>query len=234
MSSGSGRPLIEIEDLGKTYTMGHIEVPALRGVSFDIQRGESVAVMGHSGSGKSTLMNLLGCLDTPTVGKYTLNGEDVSKLGEDELAAARNRLIGFVFQSFNLLPRMSALEQVELPLMYAKSNNRRKLASDALELVGLGDRMGHSSVELSGGQQQRVAIARALVNKPSLLLADEPTGNLDSTTTNEIMNLLHELNSETNVTLIMVTHEDDVASRCKRIIDMKDGLITKDIPQLPS
>tara|TARA_B100001123_G_C15314846_1_gene1025746 strand:- start:1024 stop:1728 length:705 start_codon:yes stop_codon:yes gene_type:complete len=232
MNSGNSRPLIEVEDLGKTYSMGHIEVPALRGVSFDIQRAESVAIMGHSGSGKSTLMNLLGCLDTPTVGKYTLNGEDVSSLGEDELAVARNRLIGFVFQSFNLLPRMSALEQVELPLMYAKSNNRQQLAKEALELVGLGDRMRHSSVELSGGQQQRVAIARALVNKPSLLLADEPTGNLDTTTTNEIMNLLHDLNSQTNVTLIMVTHEDDVASRCKRVIEMRDGRITKDIAQL--
>jgi putative ABC transport system ATP-binding protein len=221
--------VIEIENIVKNYKVGTQIVRALRSVSINIQKGEYVAIMGASGSGKSTLMNLIGCLDTPTSGKYVLNGKDVSRLSDDELADIRNSEIGFIFQVFNLLPRNSALENVMLPLVYAgiRKNERLKRAEETLVDVGLADRMTHRPNELSGGQRQRVAIARALVNKPSLLLADEPTGNLDSKISEEIMKLFAEIHRKGN-TLVMVTHEEDIALHAHRIIRLKDGEIDSD------
>jgi putative ABC transport system ATP-binding protein len=218
--------LIEMHELTRVYQLGPQEIYALSGVDLKIDPGEYVAIMGPSGSGKSTLMNIIGCLDTPTSGRYLLDGVAVETLNDDELAAIRNKKIGFVFQTFNLLARTTALQNVELPLIYAKVPRvqRRKLAEEALTAVGLQDRMTHQPNELSGGQRQRVAIARALVNKPSLLLADEPTGNLDSQTGREILDLFHDLH-ETGNSIIMVTHEDDVAREAKRIVHIRDGKV---------
>ncbi len=221
--------LIRLQNISRRYKMGTEIVHALRGVSLEIARGEYVAIMGPSGSGKSTLMNLLGCLDTPTEGTYELNGSQVSEMDDNDLAEIRNREIGFVFQTFNLLPRATALRNVELPLIYAgiPSEERRKTALEALTQVGLADRVHHKPNELSGGQRQRVAIARALVNDPAILLADEPTGNLDSKTGNEIMLLFEDLSKKGN-TIIVVTHEEDIAMRSRRIIRLRDGLIASD------
>jgi putative ABC transport system ATP-binding protein len=219
-------PVILAKDLTKVYKMGEQEVCALCGVSLQIDRGEVVAIMGPSGSGKSTLMNILGCLDLPTSGDYALDGEEVSMLKDDQLADIRNRKVGFVFQSFNLLNRTTALGNVELPLRYAGvSTGRKQLALDALEAVGLKDRVMHRPTELSGGQQQRVAIARALVNDPAIIMADEPTGNLDSRVGKEIMNLLLELNQKKGTTLIIITHDPTVAAQTHRIIHLRDGLV---------
>ena len=219
--------MISIENLSKTYDSGTLSVSALREVSFRIEKGEFVAIMGPSGSGKSTLMNLLGCLDLPTTGSYRLENVEIGSLKPNQLAEVRNRRIGFVFQSFNLLPRATALENTELPLLYGRVANSTEIAMQALERVGLKHRAKHKPTELSGGEKQRVAIARALVNKPAIILADEPTGNLDSVTGEEIMSLFHELNEEA-VTLILVTHEIEIAEQAKRIIQMKDGRIIKD------
>lgn len=217
--------VIQIENVTKTYQMGETEVRALRGVSLEIQRGEMVAIVGPSGSGKSTLMNIIGCLDQPTSGIYRLDGVDVHKLDDDALAEIRNQKIGFVFQSFNLLPRTTALDQVELPMVYAGRPDRRKRALEALTQVGLGDRTHHRPNELSGGQQQRVAIARSLVNEPAIILADEPTGNLDSTSGEEIINIFKTLNRDKGMTIILVTHDPDVAAQARRTIRVKDGMI---------
>ncbi|NUO79681.1 ABC transporter ATP-binding protein [candidate division KSB1 bacterium] len=221
--------LIDVRSLVKTYEIGKIQVNALCGVNMQINDNEYVAIMGPSGSGKSTLMNIIGCLDTPTSGEYQFGGEYVSKMNDDQLADIRNRKIGFVFQTFNLLPRANALHNVELPLIYAgvPTSKRREQAKGALERVGLGDRMHHKPNELSGGQRQRVAIARALVNNPSIILADEPTGNLDSKTGEEIMAVLAELNAQGN-TIILVTHDEHIASHSRRIIRLRDGLIEED------
>ena len=219
--------MIEIENLSKVYNSDTLSVTALNEVSFKIKKGEFVAIMGPSGSGKSTLMNLLGCLDLPTNGTYKLVDLKISQLKANQLAEVRNRKIGFVFQSFNLLPRATALENTELPLLYGRVSNSVKIAMQALERVGLKHRAHHKPTELSGGEKQRVAIARALVNKPAIILADEPTGNLDSVTGQEIMSLFHDLNKE-GVTLIIVTHEDEIAKQAKRVIHMKDGRIVKD------
>ncbi len=221
--------LIDVRDLVKIYKIGTVEVPALRGINIQIDKNEYVAIMGPSGSGKSTMMNILGCLDTPTEGKYHFEGEDVSQLDDDQLASIRNKKIGFVFQTFNLLPRATALHNVELPLIYAgvPSARRRELAQEALEKVGLADRMHHKPNELSGGQRQRVAIARALVNNPSVILADEPTGNLDTKTGEEIMEIFHKLYEQGN-TIILVTHEEYIARHTNRIIRLRDGLIESD------
>ena len=221
---------IEIQNIVKNYQIGSVIVRALRDVSVNINKNEYVAIMGPSGSGKSTLMNLLGCLDTPTSGSYILNGTDVSKMEDDYLAETRNKEIGFVFQTFNLLPRYTALENVTLPLIYAGIGKaeRLKMAVDSLEKVGLGDRMDHKPNELSGGQRQRVAIARALVNNPSIILADEPTGNLDSKTSLDIMGLLNDIHENGN-TVIVVTHEEDIAKHAARIIRLFDGEISQDI-----
>lgn len=221
--------VIQITDLKRHYKMGETLVRALDGVSFNINRNEYIAIMGPSGSGKSTLMNMIGCLDTPTEGEYILNGNQVSQMDDAELAEVRNREIGFVFQTFNLLPRTSCLANVELPLIYAgmKSSERKERAAEVLDKVGLGDRMDHKPNELSGGQRQRVAIARALVNNPSILLADEPTGNLDSKTGDEIMLLFEELYRQGN-TIILVTHENDIAQYSRRVVRLRDGLIETD------
>jgi len=224
--------LIQIRDVRKVYVMGAMEVHALDGVSVDIGRGEYVAVMGPSGSGKSTLMNVIGCLDTPTSGSYRLRGTEIREREDDELARIRNQEIGFIFQTFNLLPRADALHNVELPLIYSgtPAKERRERAREMLELTGLGDRMHHKPNELSGGQRQRVAIARALVNRPSIVLADEPTGNLDSKTGVEIMALLADIHRRGN-TVILVTHEEDIAANARRVLRMRDGLIESDRPQ---
>jgi len=226
--------LLELEDIVRVYKLGDVDVTALRGVSLRVQRGEFVAIMGASGSGKSTLMNILGCLDRPTKGRYVLNGQEVSRLSRSQLAEVRNRELGFVFQNFNLLPRTSALENVELPLLYAgvKTRERRRRATEALARVGLGDRLHHHPSQLSGGQQQRVAIARALVTNPKIILADEPTGNLDSRTSEEVMALLQDL-GRGGITIVMVTHEPDIAAYAGRVLQMRDGRILSDVRQAP-
>jgi len=221
--------VIQIEQLKKTYHLGKVNVEALRGVSFEINTGEFVSIMGPSGSGKSTLMHIIGCLDYPTEGKYFLSGQDVSKLNDNQLALFRNQKIGFVFQQFNLLPKATILRNVELPLTYNNTNskNKKRLAVQALEEVGLGDRLKHRPNEISGGEKQRVAIARALVNHPSIILADEPTGNLDSKTGQDIMKMIDKLHDEGN-TIILVTHEPEIARYAKRVIHLKDGVIDRD------
>jgi putative ABC transport system ATP-binding protein len=221
--------LLELKNISRHYTLGTEVVKALQSVTLSIERGEYIALMGPSGSGKSTLMNVIGCLDTPTEGKYVLNGKEVSKMTENELAEIRNKEIGFIFQTFNLIPRSTALDNVALPLVYAgySKNDRINKAETALENVGLGDRMKHKPNELSGGQRQRVAVARALVNNPSIILADEPTGNLDSKTSEEIMMLFNDIHRQGN-TIILVTHEEDIARHAHRIVRLKDGLVESD------
>jgi putative ABC transport system ATP-binding protein len=223
-------PVIQARGLTKIYQMGDVEVKALRGANLDILPGEMVAIMGPSGSGKSTLMNIIGCLDVPSTGIYRLDGVDVSRLNDDRLAEIRSKKIGFVFQSFNLLARTSALANVELPLIYAgvSGRERRRRAVEVLEMVGLGNRLDHKPNELSGGQQQRVAIARSLINRPKLILADEPTGNLDTKTSDEIMKLFQQLNQERGMTIVFVTHDSETANYCQRIIHIRDGQIERD------
>jgi putative ABC transport system ATP-binding protein len=223
--------LIEIQDVTKVYQMGDVEVHALRGVSLTIEEGEMVAIMGPSGSGKSTLMNILGCLDQPSAGTYILDGEDVGSLNDDQLASIRNRKVGFVFQQYMLLQRTSALKNVEMPLLYGDGRGRSERARAALESVGMAERLHHKPNELSGGQQQRVAIARALVNTPRIILADEPTGALDSKTGEEIMAIFERLNREQAMTIILVTHEPDIAAHARRVIHVRDGVIAEDAPQ---
>jgi putative ABC transport system ATP-binding protein len=225
--------IIAVRSLVKTYDLGEMQVQALRGVTLDVEAGEFVALTGPSGSGKSTFMHLLGCLDRPTAGQYFLNGQGVGALPRRALSKVRNTAIGFVFQGFNLLPRTSAIENVELPLLYAGKTNareRRERAIEALRSVGLGDRLGHHPNQLSGGQQQRVAIARALVNEPTLLLADEPTGNLDTRTSIEVMGIFQRLNAERGLTIVLVTHEPDIAEYATRVVAFRDGIVTADHP----
>jgi putative ABC transport system ATP-binding protein len=219
--------MIELENITKIYRMGKVEVPALRGITLNIEKGEMLAIIGASGSGKSTLMNIIGCLDKPTLGSYLFEGADVSRLNDNKLAEIRSKKLGFVFQEYNLLSRASAVANVELPLVYGDGRNRRKRALDALERVGLAERAKHKPTELSGGEQQRVAIARALVNNPAVILADEPTGNLDSATTAEIVSIFRELNRD-GITVVMVTHEMDIAEQTRRIIRLYDGKIISD------
>ena len=226
-----GSDLIKIEDITKVYQMGEVQVHALRGVSLQIESGEWVAIMGPSGSGKSTLMHIVGCLDTPTSGTYRLDGVEVGSMDENQLAAVRNRQIGFVFQTFNLLARTSALKQVMLPMQYFRNgaripaDERKRRAQEALEMVGLGDRMDHQPTELSGGQQQRVAMARALVNNPAIIMADEPTGNLDSKAGAEVMEILHRLHEEKGITVVMVTHDEEISAQAGRIVRLRDGRV---------
>jgi len=229
--TASQKALIDVTDLKKRYVMGSEEVWALDGITLTVERGEYVAIMGPSGSGKSTFMNMIGCLDTPTSGAYWLNDQDVSRLSDDELAEIRNREIGFIFQTFNLLPRVDCLRNAELPLIYAgvSRSERKERAAETLRQVGLGDRMNHKPNELSGGQRQRVATARALVNRPSLLLADEPTGNLDTETGDDIMRLFESLYRQGN-TILVVTHEEDIAQHARRILRLRDGKLEQDIP----
>jgi len=220
--------MIELRGVTKTYRMGKVEVQALRGIDLEVASGEFIAIMGASGSGKSTLMNIIGCLDVPSEGSYRLDGIDVARLSDDELAKIRNRKIGFVFQSFNLIPRTTALHNVEMPLIYSGAAHRRERSVAALTAVGLADRANHSPTELSGGQQQRAAIARALVTDPAILLADEPTGNLDSASSVEIMKLLTRLNTEQERTIVLITHEQDVATFAQRVVELRDGQILSD------
>ncbi len=219
--------MIELENITKVYPMGKVEVPALRGINLSIKQGEMVAIIGASGSGKSTLMNIIGFLDTPTLGRYIFNGADVSRLSDNQLAEMRNKKLGFVFQEYNLLSRASAVSNVELPLIYSGSSHRRQRAIEALERVGLGGRANHKPTELSGGEQQRVAIARALVNNPDVILADEPTGNLDSVATDQIISIFRKLNQE-GITVVLVTHEMDIASQTQRTIRLYDGKVISD------
>ena len=228
MSNTNGKAIIEFQEVTKVYHMGQVEANALQGVSFQIKEGELVAIVGPSGSGKSSVMNILGCLDHPSSGTYTLDGQKVGDLNDNQIAEIRRGRVGFVFQTFNLLGRMSALENVTLPLIYSRGANRRARAMEALDRVGLSQRANHKPTELSGGEQQRVAIARALINNPSLILADEPTGNLDSKVGSEIMTLFHELNKEQGITVILVTHDTEVSGQARRIITMRDGLIVGD------
>ena len=227
--------MIEIENITKVYRMGEVEVHALRGVSLQIEQGEWVAIMGPSGSGKSTLMHIVGCLDTPTSGIYRLGDVEVGNMSDDQLATVRNRQIGFVFQTFNLLARTDALKQVMLPMQYSRDGARIPLAEreqrarQALEMVGLGDRMGHQPTELSGGEQQRVAIARALVNSPAIILADEPTGNLDSRSGDEVMEIFHRLHEEKGITVVMVTHDEEIGAQARRIVRLRDGLVVDEV-----
>ena len=220
--------MISLENVSKIYRMGNVDVAALQGVSIFIEPGEMAAIMGPSGSGKSTMMNIIGCLDVPTSGSYALEGEDVGGMSDNRLAEIRNSKIGFVFQTYNLLPRLSALANVELPLLYGSRRNRRQRALEALERVGLADRVSHKPTELSGGQQQRVGIARALVKRPSILMADEPTGNLDSRSSEEILAILQRLNREEGMTVILVTHEASIAARAQRVMSMLDGRVVSD------
>ena len=226
---GLSNSLIHLRQVKKLYSIGEIEVAALDGVDLEIQSGEFISITGPSGSGKSTLMNMLGCLDVPTTGEFYLDGNDVSKLSDGGLAKIRNQMIGFVFQTYNLLPKLTALQNVELPLVYGNVSRRKENALNALELVGLGDRVKHLPTELSGGQQQRVGISRALATNPSILLADEPTGNLDSSSTEEIMKLIEELNQTQNITVVLVTHENEIAERAKRSVHIVDGKIVNDV-----
>jgi putative ABC transport system ATP-binding protein len=230
LSAGQGRPLIELHGICKTYQMGVLQVRAICDVDLEIAQGELTAIMGPSGSGKSTLMNILGCLDRPTAGDYVLAGRRIANLDDDALAELRNRTIGFVFQSYNLLPRTSAIENVEVPLIYAGARQRRARALEALESVGLAERAHHKPNELSGGEQQRVAIARALVNDPSLILADEPTGNLDTRTGLEIIGIFQRLNLERGITILYVTHDQEIADYTRRIIRLRDGRLESDEP----
>ena len=220
--------MITLEGITKTYRMGKVEVPALQGIDIEVGEGDFIAIMGASGSGKSTLMNIIGCLDVPTSGRYLLDGTDVAQLDDDQLARIRNRKIGFVFQSFNLIPRTSALHNVEMPLVYAGQGGRTVRAREALVAVGLADRADHQPTEMSGGQQQRAAIARALVTNPAILLADEPTGNLDTVSSVEIMKLLSSLNTEQRRTIVLITHEQDIARFSRRVIELRDGRVVRD------